>query len=271
MEGLRQSDELVALAEQLPAPDALLTLKVPRERLPQGLRPTTQEVLLLLEYHQRVQEILDRCDRPDLEVLQVLRVLIEKEIVEERREVARADEDDRVALLAPQEVIAVRDHLGERGTLLEAGSAKLLLLTAAAADVRRLLQALQGIEEFAPEDAFLLGSSALGAGDIGRLAVTDTFSLRLFALPAVAAAAPLWSPFRRRLFGVVSLAPDGALAEAEAFFATQAGVPVARVAAGGEAAPGVFSLHRGDRRALRALLAFLAARYLGSNPHPEGT
>lgn len=268
MEGLRQIDEMVSQAAILPAPETQLVLKVAREHLPPGLRPSTQEILLLLEHYRRVQEILDRCTCSDYEALQVIKVLLDKEIVEERREVP-LDGGERIALLTPAEIIAVRDHMGERGALLERTSAKLILLTPSPAELHRFLQTLQSIDEFESEDDFLAGGIRLTPGDIGRLAVAETFTLRLFFLPADVVAAPLWTPFCRRMFGVVSLAHDDALRQAEEFFSAEARTPVARIA-GPDGAGGDFPLRPGDRQALRNLLAFFAARYLGSTPLKEG-
>jgi CheY-like chemotaxis protein len=267
MEGLRQNDEMAAQAGQLPAAEDRLALKVSRDRLPQGLRPATQEILVLLEYYQRVQDLLDHSPRTDFEVLQVLRILIDKGLVEKRAELPLSEEG-RFPLLTADEVIAMRDHLGERDSLLEDASAKLILLAASAAQVQLFVQSLQGIEEFLPESGLLAGSATLALGDVGRLAVGETFSLRLFCLPATAESAPLWTPFCRRLFGVVSLADAGELPEAEEFFRQRVRLPVARVAFAGAPAD-AFLLQRGDRPALRRLLAFFASRFPAGKPGRE--
>ncbi len=261
MEGLRQSDEMLAQAAELPALDALLELKVPRDRLPRGLRPTTQEILVLLEYYSLVKDILDHCPRPDFEILQVLRVLIEKGLVEQFHESVESEADIN-PLLSSSQVIALKDHLGERDVLLEEASAKLILLASAAEDIRKFVNTLQGIGEFEPESDFQINGSGLGLGDIGRLVVGDTFYLRLFSLPATEEAAPLWTPFCRRLFGVVSLVANGTLGSAEEYFKNRARVPVIRVGfADGE--EGRFQLRKGDRAELQRMLTTFASRFAG--------
>ena len=260
MEGMRQNDEENAQRDQLPMPQTLLGLKVPRERLPRGLRPTTQEVLMLLEYFPRVEELLDHCPRPDFEVLQVLRVLRDKGLVEELRQ---APAEAQLPLLTSAEVLAVKDFFNDGDVLLESASAKLVLLATAAEPVRQFIQALQGVAEFEPESEFLRSGESLPLGDIGRLAVGETFDLRLFCLPANAATAPLWTAFGRRLFGVAALGDAVSMAAAIQFFQNHLHVPVALLESGAAPTAETFVLHRNDRPALRRLLAFFAARFTG--------
>ena len=265
MEGIRQNDEENAQHDLLPRPQALLGLKVPRERLPRGLRPITREVLMLLEYYPRVVELLDNCSRPDFEVLQILKVLIEKGLVEELQE---TEADTRLPLLTSAEILAVKDFFSDDDTLLEAASSKLILLATAAEQVRQFTAVLQGVPEFQPKSDYLFSGESLGLGDIGRLTIGETFALRLFCLPATAATGPLWTAFGRRLFGVAALGEAAALEAAIGFFQESLHVPVALLQAGSEPAGQTFTLRRNDRRALRRLLAFFASRFTGE-PSPE--
>ncbi len=261
MEGLRLADEMAAQADQLPAPGSVLTLQVPVDRLPRGLRPATQEVLLTLQYYHRVADILDHSPQPDFEVLQILKVLIDKGLVAERREEPEAA-PDLAPLLNTEEVLGIKERLGERDILLEEASAKLIVLGSTGREVRHFALGLQGLAEFEPNRDFPSGDGAPGLGDLGRLVIGDSFSLRLFCLPAGTELAPLWYPFRRRLFGVVSLSATEAVREAEEFFKLVANVPVVRV----NADPGEgekFPLPRGDRKSMRRLLGFFAAYYTG--------
>lgn len=259
IEGLRQLDEMNAQRASFPRVDACLELKAPRDRLPRGLRPTTQEILILAEYYPLVQDILDHCPRPDFEVLQVLKVLLDKGLLEE----SKADpgtEISRIPLLTSDEIIVIKDHLGERDLLLDEASAKLVLLAAEANDIRKFVQVLQGIAEFEPSHDFLLGEDNLGLGDIGHLTITETFSLRLFALPATAETAPLWTPFCRRLFGVIILSDSQELQAAAEFFKFRSRVPVVP-ATFTDPRKGAFLLRRGDRLRFRELMAYFASHF----------
>lgn len=262
MEGLRQCDEMAAQSASLPARDAQLALRIPRERLPQGLRPATLEILMKLEYCPRVGDLLDQCSLPDFEILQVLRVLLEKGVVEQRSQVETVVPGHQ-SLLSPTEILEVRDRFGDREALLETATAKLVLVASDPAQVRHFLATLQGIVEFEPEDDFLVAGRELGPGDLGRLLLSETFALRLLVLPAAPEMAPLWTCFSQRVFGVAVLTPPGVATELEDHFRACNGVALAHVAF----EPGVgagFVLRRGDRQGLRSLLAFLARHEISS-------
>ena len=261
MEGLRQLDEMAAQAGSLPNVEDHLLLKIPRDHLPRGLRPATQEILILLDYYPRVQDILDHSPRPDLEVLQILKILIERGFLEVDRR--HHQKESHLPLLTSEEIVAIKDHLGDGQTLLEDATAKILLLASGPQRVRDFVGTLRGISEFEPESAFLVDQPRLWLGDIGRLNVSDSFSLRLFSLPATSENAPLWRPFCRKLFGVILLDhQDAELQEARRFFAEEGRSAVAEVHLDMAARQG-FRLTDGDRNGLGAILKYFMLNFLG--------
>lgn len=260
IEGMRQNDEMRAQMSTFPAAEVLLELAVPADRLPEGLRPATLELLRHLGERPRVGDIVDANPQSDYEVLQVLRDLLDKGLV---RELARSSErSEGATLLTLDEVVAIKEYLGEGSALAEALSAKLILLAPSDAAVSGFLQALQGVDEFEPETDFFHGDGALTLGDVGRLEISSTFSLRLFVMPADAASAPLWRPFCHRLYGVLSLADDDSLKDAEIYFSRTMRVPVACYR-DHKALGGLLPLRRNDRAGLRRLLQYYATRFTG--------
>jgi len=262
LEGMRQNDEMRAQMSTFPAQNALLELAVPADRLPEGLRPATLELLRSLGERPRVGDIVDSSSHSDYEVLQVLRSLLEKGLVREQAQTAATV--NQAAFLSLAEIVAVKESLGEGSSLAESLSAKLILLATSDAEVSAFIQALQGIDEFEPESDFFHGAGRLTLGDVGRLEIADAFHLRLFVLPAETFAAPLWRPFCHRLFGVLSLATNDSLLQAENYFAKTMHLPVARCR-DRSALGGVLPLRRNDRPGLRRLLQFFAAHFTGGD------
>jgi len=262
LEGMRQNDEMLAQMSTFPAADKLLELAVPPEHLPKGLRPGTLEIIELLDGETHVSHIVDNSPRTDYEALQVLRALLEKGVLRESR--SEKDEiGEESVLLNSEEVVSIKDFFGESDALLEESSAKLIVLAENDAQAAAFLQSLQGIDEFEPEPDFLQGGAGLALGDIGRLDISDKFHLRLFLLPAGDESAPFWRPFCHRLFGVLSLARDESLQDAEKYFFETAHVPVAKYR-DVENFDGILPLRRGDRLGLRKLLHYFAVRFTGS-------
>jgi len=269
MEGLRQQDELAVQASSLPQPGDQLILKVPKGHLPSGLRPATQEILLLLQYYRRVADILDHCSRPDLEVLQILQVLLEKGLlgVDPRQE---GTDDAGLPLLNSEEIIAIKDSLGEGDILLEEASVKLVVLARRQEDLHYILDVMHDIPEFEPEGKLLKQSGQLPLGDVGRLQISESFTVRLFCLPTDAQKVPLWRPFCRRLLGVLSLGDSDETRKADEFFRCHSDAPVVPLA-GVSPRPGMVRLEPGDRQGLRQLLHAFAEPFRRPAKQPFAT
>ncbi|PKN13244.1 MAG: hypothetical protein CVU69_02790 [Deltaproteobacteria bacterium HGW-Deltaproteobacteria-4] len=214
MEGLRLGDETAAQAERLPALQSLLQLAIPRERLPQGLRTATREILLKLETYPRVSDLLDHCAYGDLQVLQVLRVLREKGVISESRH-----ESGTAPLLTTAEILTLHQALYGPTRIGEPLSAVVVILAPSPEALREFLAALQTLAEFVP--ATLVAASPRLPVELGRLQIAGNFALRFTALAAPAEFSPLWSLYGRQLFGVIVLAPAGTFPGAEKYFAAR--------------------------------------------------
>ena len=215
MEGLRLGDETAAQAERLPTLHSRMHLTVPRDRLPQGLRSATRDILLKLEAYPRVSDLLDHCPYADLQILQVLRVLREKGVISESRD---ESDTEAVPLLAAAEILAVHQALYGPTRIGESLSAVVVILSPAPGELNDFTEALQALPGFVP--AVLTASSLdpLLPVELGRLQLTESFALRFSAVPAKAEFSSLWSLYARQLFGVIALAPVGAFPVAEKAF-----------------------------------------------------
>lgn len=263
MEGLRVTDEMAAQAGSLPALNSRLVLRIPRERLPQGLRPATRDILLKLEYFPRVGDLLDQCPYPDFQILQVLRVLREKGVIAETQ---GEDLPAVVPLLSPAEILTTHQFLFGAGKLIDLAMARILVLTSDDTQTQALREALNGIAEFEPAAALPAGD-LLCPGDLGRIALSESFALRFIRLPAQAELQPLWPVFSHHLFGVLALAPAGTLPEAERYFAA-IGRPVAYLDPNAPVGQS-FPLKKGDRKGLAKLFSFYAAGFLETSSSAE--
>ena len=112
----------------------------------------TKLLRLLLQRHEKVSEILDRCALPDLEILQILKVLLDKQLVEVRK--VSAPKRTTGPLLSSEEIMAIKERLGDRDVLLEEASAKLVVLASEGQQLKEFLAALSGFPEFKPDPGF---------------------------------------------------------------------------------------------------------------------
>jgi hypothetical protein len=192
--GLRQLEEWERLAVDLPPLDALVTLKVQRSALPNVIYPLTQEVLLVLELESRVGDVVDRCSYPDYQVLRTLHTLIERGIVELRRQSESGPVTDEPGFFSPARAARLREWLDAvrpRGG--PPADAKLLVIASDAAATRnfvQLLERLSGVELVERAGAGLVTADDLGP--LGRLAVDGEIGIELLHVPAAERFAPLW-------------------------------------------------------------------------------
>jgi hypothetical protein len=240
-----------------------LKLRVPKDRLPKGLRPSTQEILTLLHHYEKVEDILDKCPRPDYEVLHILRVLLEKGLLEKSQKQEATVKKDDQPLLTAETIISIRDCLGEKDSLLEDGSAKLVVLTSSAQELEGFSEIFKGIHEFETESGWKNTDTVFRVGDFGRLRAAENFHLRFFSMPSSPEAGPLWAPFCRRVIGVVSLYPYNKKTVAESFFQERK-VPIFRVRLDKPHRDEI-CLKPGDRSGLRKFLTDFSSAFLANH------
>ena len=219
VEGMRQLEEWDRLSMQLPPLDAPVKLAVKSADLPNIVHPLTQEVLLLLEDHTVVRDVVDHSVFPDSQVLRTLHTLSERGIVELHR--APAKEPERThpldRLFNESQARRLRDWLLEaamRGG--ELPDAKLLVLGSspeAVPEFVRLVASVPGIEL---SRASIEGRDVSGeVVTLGRVAVDDELGIELIHVPSSAAWSPLWPLAGHGALGALFLL-TGSLADAAA-------------------------------------------------------
>ncbi len=192
-EGQRQNRELALRADSLPPLDSSVHLKIRRSSLPVVIHPLTQEVLLVLEAHSRVGDVIDRCSFPDYQVLRTLHTLVERGMVELRgaaEEAATAPVAQRLFSHAPG--ARLREWLGaEAVEKLGIRDARLMVVAAdptGSREFNRLIANLPGAE--IRDAAKSEPSERLGV--IGRLAVDDQVGIEFAEVPADPRFSALW-------------------------------------------------------------------------------
>ena len=258
MEGLRLGDEASAQAERLPALHSRMQLALPKERLPQGLRSATRDILLKLEAYPRVSDLLDHCPYADLQILQMLRVLREKGVISESRDESGMED---APLLAAAEILAVHQILYGPTRIGEPLSAVVLLLSPSPQELSEFVAALQALPGFVP--ATLAAVDFRLPVELGRLQLAENFALRFSSVPAAVEFSPLWSLYARQLFGVIALAPAGTFPVAEKAFSATGTVLVALDP------PGRATLTSGGNKVWRELFARFLPRFQPSAPLTE--
>jgi hypothetical protein len=207
-EGRRQMEEWKRLAVRLPPLDAHVTLKIQSASLPNVIHPLTQEVLLILEHHSRVRDVVDRCSYPDYQVLRMLHTLIRRGMLSLRRDVpGPKGMPSRAGLFSPNQASRLRGWLnfdGPRGS--RPADAKLVVASSspeACREFARVMSSLPGVEF---SDAVMAGEIPVDEiASLGRIAVDTEVGIEFIQAPVADRFQPLWPIAGQGALGVLLL------------------------------------------------------------------
>ncbi len=209
IESARQADEWKKLRAALPAMGSTLRLRAKVASLPPGIHPLTQEVLLLLEYHTRMDEVVDNCSAPDYQVLRTLYTLIRKGIVETVPEEAAGEKrgDSASGWLDPGQINRLREKLAPHGMPPWGRThGKVLVFASHPSLLDNLVRALRGIGGIAlPRVSGALTPTGNRGGDpfpvLLEWRLASNVCLKLVQAPIDELQRPLWSLLGRGAFG----------------------------------------------------------------------
>ena len=207
MEGMRQLDEWGSLVKLMPPPGTVLKLSKSRDELPQNMRPVTQEILLLMEFYNTLQEIVERSTHTDYDVCQSILGLIQKGIIN-----TSADEKSPVVkdepLITGEEAITVHRILRPgQGDYADYHWGKILVFSSEVDLITLFISRISEDAEFKlSRDNFsnqeIINSSF---GGMGTLEISENTYLQVFLLPSSIQYLPLWRAFSEGTVGAFFL------------------------------------------------------------------
>ena len=206
VEGARQIDQWKRLGAVLPGPGTQLRLRAKVASLPPGVHPLTQEILLLLEYHTRVVDVVDNCSASDYQVLRTLHTLIRKGVVEvvPGNEKKKAVRPAGYRWTTDSQLGRLEEKLAPQG-LPPSGKTfgRILIFSPDAGLKGALLDAMRDLPGFT-----LSGGEDGSPGPfpaLGEWQVSEKLSLRLQEAPVDELQRPIWSLLSRGAVGALLL------------------------------------------------------------------
>jgi len=209
LEGLRQLDEVNKLRASLAPPGTRLELLRRFDGPPERLKPTTREVIKLLEYFTSLDDILNQSTLLDLDLCTTIQGLVDRKIVAVvavREE--PGSETAAVPLLTLEEALKLSYQLGVgREENPRAWTGKVLLVAETNEMLRRFLESLSRLKEFRIDASVVLGqqTEAMPLGPVGTIQVLEGTDLVLYALPGEPAFRPLWEALANGAVGGIVL------------------------------------------------------------------
>ena len=211
MEGMRQLDEWFSLYQLLPPPSTVLKMAKSREDLPQNMRPVTQEVILLLEFYNTVEEIIEKAAHTDYDICKSILGLIQKGIiipVVEGKPQARK----KGPLVDPELLIQMHRFLKPAYSE-QSGMywGKVIIFSRYPERFKLLLSKITEVSGFRLSRDNFSNQEVINAsfGTVGVLEISETAHLQVFLLPSSKEAVPLWRAFSEGAVGAVFLENPG--------------------------------------------------------------
>ncbi len=212
MEGMRQIDEMKKNKDVLPPLDAVVKLKKKLSELPKQVRTITQEVLLLLEFYNKVEDIVDNCTFPDYDVLRVLVALLEKGIIEIVQHVTPKTSDREGTLLANEEIFKLLEIVSiNKHTKLESHRGRVIVLSANYNSLKTFVNSINNTPRFVLNSSFAVSGSRddVVFGEIGLVSLTELLSIEIISVPPLIEYGPLWMALSSSAVGVIVVFDKG--------------------------------------------------------------
>jgi CheY-like chemotaxis protein len=211
MEGMRQIDEMKKNKDVLPPLDAIVRLKKKLSELPKQVRTITQEVLLLLEFYNKVADIMDNCTFPDYDVLRVLVALIEKGIIEIVQHETPKASDREGALLANEEIFKLLEVVSiNKHTKLESHRGRVIVLSANYNSLKTFVNSINNMPKFTLNTSFAVSNrDDVIFGEVGTLLLTELLSIEIISVPPLLEYGPLWMALSSSAVGAIVLFDKG--------------------------------------------------------------
>ena len=202
MEGLRQIDEYNRSISTLPDPEECLVL-IKRKTVPDGLHPAAYELLRHLNYHAKVEELINRSTYPDFEVYSAITALINKGLVK----IDHTGTQTNTGIFTIEESLHISEKLSARTAREEfPDTAKIFILSTSTKLVDKLLELCVLIPDFkVSANALASCSQGEGLGEVASLELTTGMEVLLFSVPVVHGMGPLLRAFSSNITGILLL------------------------------------------------------------------
>lgn len=206
LEGLRHFDEIRHLSDELPSPNDSVALLPDAGKVSGGVG-AVREVLLLVEFCSRVEDIVNNCSYPDLVVYETLLDLKKRGVL---RIGPFTNRPLKCEFLPPDDLARLRTRMEEMGAFTESHVGRIVFFLPDPSLLEGIVLALGQFREFEVDTTFFSLRRKEGApiGMFGTLRVGEGASLRLYGFPYIRSTSPLWYALAPRPIGIIAFLKD---------------------------------------------------------------
>ncbi len=214
MEGMRQIDEFEKAKPLFPDNDSVLKPKVDTSKLPKGLKPIIYEILFLIDYYPKVENLVDHCSFTDYDVYRTLISLINRNIIEEVK--AKKDEEGGESaeeFVTPTQAIKIKEKIVNRwGDMLIENYGKVFVISTRPELSRQFVLSCKSIPDFVLDSKLVNpdgeGNEVINLGQMGTLKLYGSLDIVFFSIPTADNMGPLINALSSHLVGLILLWDD---------------------------------------------------------------
>lgn len=217
LEGMRQYDEIEKLGKDRPKPeDTVVVSKEGRNVASAG--GAVREVLLLAEFCNRVEDIVNNCSLPDLVVYETLIGLKKRGVLKIGN---FRQKDNKGEFLPVEDLARLRSRLEEKGSFTGGANGRIVLFMPDPELLESVVMALGQFREFEVDNVFFSLRRKEGApvGMFGKIRVGEDSALYLYVFPYLRSTSPLWYALAPDPVGIVAFLKDEVTSSLEGLMA----------------------------------------------------
>jgi CheY-like chemotaxis protein len=206
LEGIRQFDELAKLGDARPSPNDTVVVTGDARAL-SGSGGAVREILLLAEFCNRVEDIVNNCSVPDLAAYETLIRLKNRGILK----IGTFDLlPSKNEFLPPEDLARLRGRMEERGDFSDRSTGRVVLFLPDPSLLETIVVALGRYREFEVNGAYfaLRRKEGFPIGTFGKIRIGEGSSLHLYAFPYLRCTSPIWYIIASRPVGIVAFLKD---------------------------------------------------------------
>lgn len=204
IDAVRYLEEFEVFKDRLPLGELTVHPAADISSLPPHASPLVKEILLLTEIYRKVEDIVNACSYPDIQVLKALASLAKKGLVRLRRPSRKKKIEEPIVF--PSYLQSLKEKImGGRGEVSTRVQARLLFFSGSKESIQRLKEIcgghpsikfygdLKNLEFFSP---------------LGKVRVGENISIDMLLLKSDETYLPLYSLFRFKTLGAVFILSD---------------------------------------------------------------
>lgn len=202
IDAVRQMEEFEAMKHKLPVNELFVVPTVDISSLPPHASPLVKEIILLTEIYKRVEDIVNACSYPDIQVLKAIAGLAKKGLIKLKTPSRKKKIEEPI--IFPNHLPRLKEKvMGGKGEISERSYARLLIFSASEETINKFGLLLSKHSSFRASEKKMKYFSSIGSINIG-----ENIKIEILFLKPEENYLPLYTLIKFKTLGAIYLLTD---------------------------------------------------------------